>query len=893
MAVGQNLDSVFFLDKFTGWALLIGAEENADEPRFDLASTASAGKTWSISPLKFPRNPGIGSLTGGGHIDFVDPLHGWMNLPIVSSAAFRLGALLATSDGGKTWDWAPGGSGTGGRIHFTTTKDGWVAGGPGDEHLYATHDGAKSWQEVTLKAPAEAGKALYPNYEQPPVFESSRRGFLPVIFSGPEGTQSGLVLFASADEGRSWNPDRALSVGEGSDWRPSTVADSDLITILPSEDRKRRLTIVSPGNKITTQGAEIPSGTGGPSSDRLSFASRDRGWVLADGRLWLTVEGGATWTEITPHAAAHPARSNGSPADDQPTNENYVGESSGAVFPTGTSFRLGFDRCAAPGSGIMSTWWNSSPFFDLGIYLGGASLSCTNSNLTSGWVTTVNGQGWGLTPVWSGPQAPCACDPNLPPPCTPFPHIFSYTPSVAQGQGSTEATKAINAATTLGLGQVGIGSVIYYDIERYTPAAQCSAAVEAFISGWKTTLNNNLYLDGVYGAPADANSDWAYAQYPPSNVWIAKYGTNNVAAPLVTNWGLSPLCDPFSVPPCSLWSDNQRVHQYLGINKSATYGGVTLSLDYDIVDAAAVISNVTKTYSNYTVTTILYVDPTYGNLITYPAGVNDEGLVVGSYLYDSDPDFCPPGCTCGYLGYCALAFTYTNGSYSTFTVQGANDTTAYAVNNVGTIVGCWGPPPYYWPGECIHGFIMPAGGQPVTVDYPGADWTVLTGINDSAQAVGFWGNNTGNTEGPFVYSGGAFAPLTFPGATSATTIYPHGINGDGQVSGTYYGPPCPGNDTCGFVYSVPSATLNSIQHQSDSETELWGINNSGQVIGWSSSSPSGSCFIYDENTGNFAPLPSTVPCGQTLPWELPVNQINDLAQIVGGSYSSGYLATPK
>lgn len=141
--------------------------------------------------------------------------------------------------------------------------------------------------------------------------------------------------------------------------------------------------------------------------------------------------------------------------------------------------RLGFDRCAAPTTANMHTWWASSPFFDVGIYLGGASLGCKNPNLIKTWVSTVQGYGWGLIPLWSGPQAPCACDPNLPGTCTPFPHVFNTVAATAKTQGIAEATKAINAASALGLSQVGLGSVVYYDLEYYAPASQCSAAVEA------------------------------------------------------------------------------------------------------------------------------------------------------------------------------------------------------------------------------------------------------------------------------------------------------------------------------------------------------------------------------------------------------------------------------
>lgn len=870
IAPGQSIDSVFFLDTSVGWALLISEDADADGPRFDLASTADAGASWLTRRVKIPDlSPRGITLTGGGHIDFVDPLHGWMNLPVVSSAAFRLGVLVATSDGGMTWELSPGGSGTGGSIRFTSTKDGWVAGGAAYEHLYETHDGAKSWHEVTLKAPPELGKAMHPAYEQAPVFENGKRGFLPVTFSAAEGTPSELVLFASDDGGNSWRLDREIpliskiSIGQ---WIPSTVADSELITVSSSDHLSPKLTRVSPGNKVVTMAAVIPGGRG---VDHLSFASPDRGWAAAGDRLLLTVDGGASWTDVTPRFVVRPSGSNRVPAREGPPRESDI---NGSLIPaalTGTTVRLGFDRCAAPTTGNMQTWWNSSPFFDIGIYLGGTSRSCPNPNLISGWVTTVQGQGWGLIPIWSGPQAPCACDANLPPPCTPFPHVFSSTPGVAEAQGVAEATSAMKAASGLGLGQTGIGSIIYYDMEPYTPL--CRTAVESFISGWRSQLNNNLYLDGVYGAPADANNDWAYASYPPSNVWIAKYGTNNQNAPVVSIWGLTPLCDPFSVPPCSLWSDNQRMHQYLGINKTATYGGVKLDLDYDIVDATIVVKNATKTHT-YSIATITYP----GADTTYPENVNDEGLVVGAIVYVFAPGKCQPGCTCpAGTTDCWLAFTTTNGTYSSFGVTGAVFTFPYAVNNLGTIVGCWSSGGY----ECEHGFIKSSGGTPMSVDYPGAYSTSLTGINDSGQVVGYFVSTTDG--GAFVYSGGAFAPINFPGGSG---LEPSGVDGAGQVFGDNSDASCGGSyRPCGFIYSIPTGQfIKNFQYQGQ-QTNLYGVNNNGQAIG--TASDGNFSFVYDENTNTYTALPfCSGPCAFG---------INDQGQIVGFGSGRGILATPQ
>jgi photosystem II stability/assembly factor-like uncharacterized protein len=299
----QIIVDVMFLKTEIGWALLSGGDENADEPEFDLASTTNGGKDWLTMPVKIPDlDPRSVTLDGNGTIYFMDADHGWMNLAAVSSAAFRSSSMLMTTDGGKTWAWAPGGSGAGvGSLHFTTAMDGWVAGGPDDQHLYVTHDAAKSWHEVVLKTPQEVPAADVPTYDVP-AFSDSKHGSLTVTYSGPDRSASALVMFTTDDAGKTWKPDRSLlKLEETSPGMtvPSTVVGSTLIAAIKS-GAKVTLTIVGPGNDV--KGIEMDGFRQPPT---LSFADASHGWASTTNGLFSTTDGGVSWTEITPTRTRH------------------------------------------------------------------------------------------------------------------------------------------------------------------------------------------------------------------------------------------------------------------------------------------------------------------------------------------------------------------------------------------------------------------------------------------------------------------------------------------------------------------------------------------------------------------------------------------------------------
>ena len=235
--------------------------------------------------------------------------------------------------------------------------------------------------------------------------------------------------------------------------------------------------------------------------------------------------------------------------------------------PPPPPYTKGFDACAAPSLTTMSTWKASSPYSNVGVYLGGSNRGCAQPNLTKSWVSSVWSQGWKLLPVWVGPQAPCTTLGSV--------TKLSYDTTTAWWQGVGEANAAADAANNLGLGWL---AGIYYDMEGYSRGGSCSAAVQYFADGWTRQLNARGYAAGMYSSLCSGILDAAAAtsdssKVPLNAIWIAAW--NNT--PNIYGFG----------SPCtlsdSLWNNHQRVHQYIG-GHNESYGGVTINIDTNAVD---------------------------------------------------------------------------------------------------------------------------------------------------------------------------------------------------------------------------------------------------------------------------------------------------------------------
>ncbi len=220
---------------------------------------------------------------------------------------------------------------------------------------------------------------------------------------------------------------------------------------------------------------------------------------------------------------------------------------------------LGFDACSTPSSSAMSAW-SASPYRAVGVYIGGANEACSQPNLTATWVEQESAAGWVLLPIYVGLQAPnngCGC--------------AAIVPVQASAEGTAAADDAINQADAVGLGP---GNPIYDDMESYNRSTTNTTAVLAFLSAWTTELHAHGYLSGVYSSATTGVTDlvrqYGTGYTEPDQIWNAEWnGQQSTASSYI---------------PTADWPNHQRLHQYSG-GHNATYGGVTINIDSDYVDA--------------------------------------------------------------------------------------------------------------------------------------------------------------------------------------------------------------------------------------------------------------------------------------------------------------------
>jgi hypothetical protein len=234
-----------------------------------------------------------------------------------------------------------------------------------------------------------------------------------------------------------------------------------------------------------------------------------------------------------------------------------------ARISTASSFAgLGFDACAAPSRREMSAW-GGSPYRAIGVYVGGQNRGCSQPNLTASWVAEQVAAGWHLIPTYVGLQAPTSSCGSC----------AKLSAAAATFQGTAAANDAVEDARAVAIGP---GSPIYFDMESYSTGGSASTATLTFLAAWTARLHALGYRSGVYSSGASGIADLVdrvggtYLQ--PDDIWVANW--NGSAGP----------SDPYL--PAGTWPGH-RIRQYRG-GHNETYGGVTINIDNDYVEADTV-----------------------------------------------------------------------------------------------------------------------------------------------------------------------------------------------------------------------------------------------------------------------------------------------------------------
>lgn len=275
-------------------------------------------------------------------------------------------------------------------------------------------------------------------------------------------------------------------------------------------------------------------------------------------------------------------------------------------------------------------------------------------------------------------------------------------------------------------------------------------------------------------------------------------------------------------------------------------------------------------------------------LSTLPTAISDSGQITGSYNAS------------GGSGMSGL-ISYANGVATEFPYPTANYFIgSVSANDSGSVVGTYQSS--YYTGV-THGFQY-SNGVYTTIDHPGVNQqttspfgTTLTGINNSGQIVGNYGNNYVNgvysvSTHAFTYSNGVFTTIDDPNSDWTTAS---SINNNGQIVGTTstYNNAASHQLYSGFIYF--NGTFTQLNHPDAGGygTFITGNNDLGQVVGYyDDSSYVTHGFVYLNGVYTSLPLVNYVDSSDSsFPQTLNnyVYDINNNGQILGAiQVPSGY-----
>jgi probable HAF family extracellular repeat protein len=205
----------------------------------------------------------------------------------------------------------------------------------------------------------------------------------------------------------------------------------------------------------------------------------------------------------------------------------------------------------------------------------------------------------------------------------------------------------------------------------------------------------------------------------------------------------------------------------------------------------------------------VYTAITFPGAFAFPDGINNRGQIVGALFHN--------------LSSLDSGFLLQDGVFTTFAFPGSSSGSfATGINDAGEIVGT------YFDSEGLHQSFVYSDGEFRTISFPGAAQTGISGINDRGDMVGFYFL----AENPYVQHNfiarqGRFEEIVVPGCvTNGSAIL--GINKFGNIVG-YCGDEKT-RTTHGFVRSRGRFVF--FDFPGAVQTEAFGINDAGQIVGY-------------------------------------------------------------
>ena len=400
-------------------------------------------------------------------------------------------------------------------------------------------DGSFRPQEVITRAEAVVmiNKALASQSPTPVTDQLQVTGDAVNVRSGPSTSaqiigqaNSGDILQAEAENDDDWYQ---IDYQGGSGW----VAGWYVQVYQPSQ--------VTNSPQASNSTVSDSTGNAPAEPDGANLASPDVQVGRNDAGSAVNIQGTQTSTQ-------HAGKTGPQAPGDQAANPN-MGTSTPAGSSTsgnGASF-YGMDLAAYPGDDVMQAWWNDSPFYYTGFYLGPAPYHPDTSFMDKRQVLV--DQGWGLLPVYVGRQADSW---NL-------------------DQGVEDGDDAVNLAASAGFPD---NTVIFLDIETSLPLTN---SFLSYVTDWVSEVQSQGYIAGIYCYIGNASQ---IRNALPDNVqfWVAYYTGSDL---------------PSSIPsPVDSGVSFASTWQFVG-DTCLTCGGFTLDIDFNTstyTDPSAESVNVKK-----------------------------------------------------------------------------------------------------------------------------------------------------------------------------------------------------------------------------------------------------------------------------------------------------------